>query len=255
VRIRTYHDLTSPDRSGLADQIGAQRRRVAERLHAVRRVVAVMSGKGGVGKSFVTARLARAAAAAGRAVGVLDADLDGPTVARLLGTRDGRFTIDDETVRPVVADSGVTVVSMDHLLADGQPLAFRGPRPVWHGALETAALREFLADVAWGELDLLLVDLPPGAQRYRELVDLLPVPPALLVVTIATPESRDAVRRALRAAVDGGATGIGIVENMVGGWFRGDAADALAAEFGLPVLARVPFDPPDAVWIELASRV
>jgi ATP-binding protein involved in chromosome partitioning len=147
---------------------------------------------------------------------------------------------------------------MAHVLADGRPLAFRGPRQerhVWRGALETAALREFLADVAWGALDVLLVDLPPGVRRYQDLVDLLPVPPFLLVVTIPTAEARDAVRRALRAAMDGGARAIGIVENMVGGGFRGDAADALAGEFDLPVLARVPFDPPDAVWAELASRV
>ena len=77
--MRTYHQLTDPDRSGLADQIGAQRKRVAERLAAVQRIVAVMSGKGGVGKSYVTAHLARGLARAGHSVGVLDADLNGPT--------------------------------------------------------------------------------------------------------------------------------------------------------------------------------
>src|SRR5207237_9894741 len=82
--MRTYHDLTASDRSGLPQQIAAQRRRVAERLAGVRRIVAVMSGKGGVGKSYVTAHLARALARMGRAVGVLDADLNGPTIPRLL---------------------------------------------------------------------------------------------------------------------------------------------------------------------------
>src|SRR5881296_3872683 len=82
--MRTYHQLTDPDRSGLGDQIGAQRKRVAERLAAVRRIVAVMSGKGGVGKSYVTAHLARALARGGRGVGVLDADLNGPTIPGLL---------------------------------------------------------------------------------------------------------------------------------------------------------------------------
>src|SRR6266498_1310261 len=82
LNIRTYHELTEVDRSGLADQIAAQRRRVAGRLAHVRRVVAVMSGKGGVGKSYVTAGLARALARSGRATGVLDADFNGPT-ARL----------------------------------------------------------------------------------------------------------------------------------------------------------------------------
>src|SRR5256885_14790404 len=84
LNIRTYHELTEPDRSGLGEQIATQRRRLAARLAAVGRVIVVMSGKGGVGKSFVTAHLARVLARAGRAVGVLDADLNGPTVAGLL---------------------------------------------------------------------------------------------------------------------------------------------------------------------------
>src|SRR2546422_6501113 len=83
--MRTYHQLTDPDRSGLPGQIGTQRKRVADRLAGVRRIVAVMSGKGGVGKSYVTANLARALARAGKPVGVLDADLNGPTIPGLLG--------------------------------------------------------------------------------------------------------------------------------------------------------------------------
>ena len=258
LNIRTYHDLTDADVSGLPEQIGAQRRRVAGRLARVDRVIAVMSGKGGVGKSFVTAHLARALGRSGRPAGVLDADLNGPTVARLLGARGGPLTLQGDAVLPAVGADGVKVVSMDQLLEDGRPLAFRGPQNesfVWRGAMEAGTLREFLSDVAWGPLELLLVDLPPGLARFAELADLLPTPPAVLTVTIPTPESRDAVRRALRAAVERGATALGIVENMVGGPFPGDAGDALAAEFGVPVLARVPFHPPAEVWAELATRL
>jgi ATP-binding protein involved in chromosome partitioning len=121
--------------------------------------------------------------------------------------------------------------------------------------MEAAALREFLSDVAWGSLDRLLIDLPPGLARFEELADLLPAPPAVLTVTIPTPESADAVRRALRAAVERGATMLGVVENMVGGQFRGSAGESLAAEFGIPLLARVPFDPPAALWSALAGGV
>jgi ATP-binding protein involved in chromosome partitioning len=257
-RFRTYHQLLEPDRSGVVDQIGMQRRRVAERLAHVRRVVAVMSGKGGVGKSFVTAHLARAAARVGRPVGLLDADLNGPTAARLLDARDHRLTLDGDGVRPVAAADGVKLVSMDQLLAEGRALGFRGPdrdSHVWRETLEAAALREFLADVVWGALDVLLVDLPPGLQRFQQLSELLPEPAAVITVTIPTPESRDAVRRALGAAVERRARPLGIVENMVGGPFEGDAADALAEEFGVPILARVPFHPPDEVWTALAALV
>src|SRR5881628_539943 len=224
LNIRTYHELTEADRSGLADQIGAQRRRVADRLASVRRVVAVLSGKGGVGKSFVTAGLARGLARSGQASGVLDADFNGPTIPALLSLPVARWTLHEDGIAPAVSAEGVRCFSMALLLEDGRPLAFRGPETeghVWRETLETATLREFLADVAWGALDVLLVDLPPGVQRFQELAELLPAPPAVLAVTIPTAESRDAVRRAMRGALERGTKLLGVVENMVGGGFSG----------------------------------
>src|SRR2546426_4494206 len=249
--MRTYHQLTDPDRSGLADQIGAQRKRVAERLAMVRRIVAVMSGKGGVGKSYVTAHLARGLARAGRSVGVLDADLNGPTIPGLL-------QVPQTAQPPAIGLDGVKCISMAHFLDQGAPLAFKGPAAesfVWRGAMEAAALREFLGDVEWGKLDLLLLDLPPGMQRYIELCDILGNPPPVLTVTIPTPESRDAVRRAMRAAVERGSALLGIVENMVGREFVGTAADDLAQEFGAPVLARIPWHPTPDTWNQLAAQL
>src|SRR3989442_14874332 len=258
LNIRTYHELTEPDRSGLGEQIAAQRRRLADRLAAVGRVIAVMSGKGGVGQSFATDNLARALPRGGRAVGVLDADLDGPPVARLLEAADARLAAEGDTFPPASGADGVRVVSMAQLLADGQPLAFKGPAAesfVWRGAAEAGALRELLADIAWGALDVLLLDLPPGMQRFLELGDLLPAPPAVLTVTIPTPESHDAVRRAMRAAVERRAPLLGVVENMVVGPFAGTAAAALSEEFGVPVLARIPWHPTPDTWPLLAPRL
>lgn len=249
--MRTYHQLTDPDRSGLPDQIAAQRARVAEQLAGVKRIVAVMSGKGGVGKSYVTAHLARALAREGQGVGVLDADLNGPTIPGLLQAP-------RTAVPPAIGLDGVKCVSMGHFLEAGAPLAFEGPSAesfVWRGAMEASALREFLGDVRWGTLDILFLDLPPGMQRYLELCDILGTAPAVLTVTIPTPESRDAVRRAMRAAVDRGSELVGIVENMVGGELKGSAGDDLAAEFGVPVLARVAWHPTADVWDRLGSSV
>jgi ATP-binding protein involved in chromosome partitioning len=256
--MRTYHDLTDADRSGLPQQIGAQRRRVAERLAGVGRVIAVMSGKGGVGKSYVTAQLARALARAGRSTGVLDADLNGPTIPGLLATHRSPLAAHQDAIAPAEGRDGVRFISMDLLLQDGAPLAFRGPEAesfVWRGTLEAAALREFLGDVAWGKLDLLLIDLPPGMQRFLELCDLLPAPPAVLTVTIPTPESREAVRRAMRAAAEWEAPLLGVVENMTGGPYAGTAGDDLAAEFAVPLLARLPWNPTPDIWDALGRRL
>jgi ATP-binding protein involved in chromosome partitioning len=146
---------------------------------------------------------------------------------------------------------------MGQFLDDGSPLAFKGPAPesfVWRGAMEASALRELLGDVAWGALDVLLLDLPPGIQRYFELCDLLGNPPPVLTVTIPTPESRDAVRRAMRAAVERGSELLGIVENMVGGELKGSAGEELAREFGVSV-ARMPWHPSTEAWDELGTRI
>lgn len=255
-RIRTWREVTGEDRSGLGEQVAAQHDRVAARLAAVRSVVAVVSGKGGVGKSFVTAGLAAGLARAGRTAGVLDADLDGPTVARMLGASGGRLAVGDEGVAPAVGRGGVRVMSSDLLLPEGAPLRWQEPsrhRHVWRGTLESGMLREFLADVAWGALDVLLVDLPPGRGRLDALVDLLPRPPAVVVVTIPSEASFRSVRRAVEAAREARARILGVVENMAGyrcagcaaqgPLFRGDAGERLAGEAGVPLLARIPFDP------------
>src|SRR5256885_16982403 len=190
LNIRTYHELTEPDRSGLGEQIATQRRRLAARLAAVGRVIVVMSGKGGVGKSFVTAQLARALARAGRAVGLLDADLNGPTAPQLLRLPAARCTLHDGIIDPAVSPEGVRCFSMALLLEDGRPLAC--PRSeaesfVWRGTLEAAALREFLADVAGGRLDMLLVDLAPGMQGFAELAGLLAQPPPVIAGPLSAP--------------------------------------------------------------------
>lgn len=255
-RIRTYHEVDGSDHSALGAQVGAQRREVTERLSSVRHVVGVMSGKGGVGKSFVTVGLACALARAGRVVGVLDADLDGPTAAGMLGAPVDPLPVTEEGVDPAVAASGVRVISSDLLLDEGAPLRWRGPeggKPLWRSALEAAMLREFLAHVRWGRLDCLLVDLPPGTARLDALVDLVPGLAGVVVVTIPSEASFRAVRRAVEAARAADVAILGVVENMSAyrcegcdasrPLFPGNAGDRLAREVDVPLLARLAFDP------------
>lgn len=250
---RTYRDVVGEDRSRLLDQVVAQRERVRQRLADVRRVVAIMSGKGGVGKSLLTAELARGLARTDRRVGVLDADLRSPTVARLLGAR-GPLLVTSEGVQPAVGADQVRVMSTELLLTEGQPLAWREPgaeRFVWRGALEMGTLREFLGDVLWGPLDLLLVDLPPGADASVDLHALVPNLAGALIITIPTDEARQSVARTMRAAHADGIALLGIIENMrgyacptcgaLGPLFPGDAGQRLADEFGVPLWGAVPF--------------
>jgi ATP-binding protein involved in chromosome partitioning len=254
VSFRTYHEVTEPDRSQLGEQVGQQRARVAARLASVRRTIAVMSGKGGVGKSYVTASLALGAARSlAGAVGVVDADLKSPTIARLLDAR-GPVRVSEDGVHPPVSPHGVRVMSTSFLLDDGAPLAWRehpGERFVWRGVLETGVLREFLSDVVWGTLDLLLVDLPPGSDKLSDLAELVPQLTGAIAVTIPSDESHAAVRRSMQAARQQCVPLLGVVENMSGyecdgcaqmrPLFSGDAGAALAREFDVPLLARIPF--------------
>lgn len=262
-RIRTYAELGGKDVSDLPGQIREQAERVARRLSGVRHVVAVTSGKGGVGKSFAAAALAEAARAGGATVGLVDADLNGPTARRLLGVGRGTLPVDREGVRPLATPSGVALISMDLLLKEGDPLEWREPRSesfVWRGAQERGALREFLADVAWGERDLLLVDLPPGTQRLVDLAELLPRLAGVLAVTLPSGASRASVERGLELARRRGIRLLGILENMAGyacprcgeagPLFPGDAGGRLAALFSAPLLGRVPFDPEAAALAE-----
>ncbi len=256
--MKRYRDIAGDGGSGIAGQAEAQHRRLAERLARVRRVVAVTSGKGGVGKSSVTANLGAVLAGQGLAVGVLDADLNGPSIAKMLGVRGRSLPVTTDGVIPPETAHGIRVMSMDLLLpSDEAPLAWQASvqaeSHVWRGTMEANALREFLADTVWGALDLLLVDLPPGADRLTVVAGLVHELAGTIVVTIPSEVSHLVVRKSISVARDGGVPILGLVENMagyvcgscgsVGPLFHGPGGETVAAEFGIPFLGRVPFDP------------
>lgn len=254
--IRTYGELEGEDGSDLAGQIGEQQRRVALRMAGVDRIVAVMSGKGGVGKSLVAGALAGAWARDGLRVGLLDADLDSPTGARTLGASGATLEIGEDGARPVLTPAGIRLVSTALLLEEDGPLSWEGPEDdswVWRGAQERGVLREFLSDVDWGRLDVLVVDLPPGAARFEQLTGLVPDLEGAVAVTLPSGASRSSVRRSMELAGDRGVRLLGVVENMsryacrecdaLGPLFPGRAGSELARAFEVPLLGRVPFDP------------
>jgi len=255
--MKRYKDIAGDGGSNIAQQVGEQQARLQARLAEVRAVVAVVSGKGGVGKSSITANLAACWALEGRRVGVLDADLNGPTMATMLGVRGRRLVVGADGVTPPDGALGIRVMSMDLLLpSDDTPLVWEAPTQAeshtWRGAMEANALREFLADTAWGALDVLLLDLPPGTDRLVTVAGLLPVLSGTVVVTIPSDVAHLVVRKSITIAAQAKAPVLGLVENMTG-LFPGPSGAELAREACIPFLGAVPFDPALAAAADLGE--
>lgn len=245
--------------SDVLGQVKELRRRIDARLADVRHVVAVASGKGGVGKSTLTFQLACAARAAGRRVAVLDADLNGPTQARLAGMRDGVFVPSADGLAVPRTRGGIGLVSLGMAIPESESLEFEsvaeGESHTWRGTREYALLGELMASLDWGTLDLLLIDLPPGAERTVQAAEWFGPRMAFLLVTIPSDVSRGVVSRSLAALRKTRNPVLGYVENMAGYWCaRCREVKPLfpaASEVGfgdLPCLGHVPFDP------DLAAR-
>lgn len=256
--MKTYGDVHGDGGSSVSEQVARQRHRVARRLQCVDHSVAVMSGKGGVGKSSVAVQLASCLARAGRAVGIVDADVNGPSVAHMLGVRNARPAEGTDGISPPTSAEGVRVMGMDLFLPDDEtPVMWSTPTQkdafTWRESMETAAVREFIADTEWGDLDVLLFDLPPGTRRLPHLADLLPAVSAAIVVTVPARVARTAVARSIRTAEELlDAPRLGLVENM-GSYvcphcgeedplFPGAEIEFRASERELPVWGRIPFD-------------
>jgi len=218
----------------------------ADRITGIRHVVAVASGKGGVGKSTVAANLALALAADGRSVGLLDADIYGPSQQLMMGaTGEPRATADGKIV-PMDAPGDVRVMSFGYIIDVDQPV-------IWRGPMLQKALEQFIGDVQWGELDYLVVDLPPGTGDVAlTLCQNVPMAGAVIVSTpqdVALIDARKGLNmfRKLEVPV------LGIVENMshyvcpkcghVEHVFGADGGRRTAEQLGLPFLGAIPLDP------------
>ncbi|MBI3325313.1 MAG: P-loop NTPase [Nitrospinae bacterium] len=254
---KTYRDLVGDGGSDIMGQVTEQVERLRERMRTIRAKVAVVSGKGGVGKSAITVNLATAAAIEGAAIGILDADLNGPSVAKMTGVRGQALTITTEGVHPVQGPMGLRIMSMDLLLPrDDTPVLWQAPTQadsyVWRTTMEATALREFLTDTVWGNLDMLFLDLPPGTDRLATLASILPELTGMIVVTIPSEVSHLVVRKSLALAQELKTPVLGLIENMVGYYcqtcetvgelFRPGQGLALARDFGVPFLGEIPFD-------------
>jgi ATP-binding protein involved in chromosome partitioning len=239
-------DVMSPEeKAALTTKLrgGVAERTPGISVDASTRVVAVVSGKGGVGKSTLAANLAAAFSKLGHRTGVLDADVYGFSIPTMLGISQRPVVVEKMIVPPVRGD--LKVMSIGFFLDDNTPIMWRGP--MLHRALE-----QFLTDVHWGELDMLVVDMPPGTGDVAiSLGQLLPRAEAVVVTTPHKAAQQVAVRAAQMAQKTNMRL-VGVVENMSylsrkGGereeLFGAGGGEALASAVGAPLLARIPFDP------------
>jgi ATP-binding protein involved in chromosome partitioning len=235
-RVSLEFDVMSPEeRQALTARLrgGLTERTKGISLDAATRVIAVASGKGGVGKSSLTVNLAAAFSELGHATGVLDADVYGHSVPHLLGIHQKPVLVDRMIVPPVKGN--LKLMSIGFFLEENSPVMWRGP--MLHKALE-----QFLSDVHWGELDTLVVDMPPGTGDVSiSLGQLLPRA-EVVVVTTPQPLAQEVAARAAQMARKTNMRLIGVVENMTSEVFGAGGGAALAHELGVPLLGSVPLD-------------
>ncbi len=214
-------------------------------LEGVSNIVAVASGKGGVGKSTTAVNLALALAADGAAVGILDADIYGPSIPRMLGAGSERPTSEDGSSFEPIRRHGIAASSIGFLIDEEQPM-------VWRGPMVTQALTQLLTQTNWGELDYLLVDMPPGTGDIQlTLTQRVPVNAAIIVTTPQDIALLDA-RKGLRMFEKVNVPVLGIIENMstyvcpecgnVADLFGSGGGERMAADYDTPLLGQLPLD-------------
>ncbi len=255
--MKTYDDLAGDGGSNVIEQVMSQREKLRKRLDPIKHKISVMSGKGGVGKSSVTANMAVCLATLGYKVGILDADLNGPSMGKLLSVpHSDKLEISPEGVQPAIGALGIKIMSMDMLLpsADSPVMWNEGKdaTAVWISMMESQALRELLTDTIWGELDYLLIDMPPGSDRIDNVRDLIPELDGVVEITIPSPISQHIVSKSISKSNQLGVSIIGLVENMAtyvcphcneeGKLFEGEDVEKLSKEKKIPLLGRIPFD-------------
>ena len=220
------------------------------KMAKIKHKIAIISGKGGVGKSTVTVNLAMAFVTHGyvNSVGILDADITGPCIPKILGIKGQKLQAGPLGVFPATGPLGMKVVSMDFLLpSDETPV-------IWRGPLKMKAIQQFLSDITWGKLDFLFIDLPPGTgDEPLSVMQLLPDMDGVVIVTIPSEVSQIVVKKAVTFARRLNVPVIGIVENMSGftcpkcgehvDIFGAGGGKKIAEDLVIPFLGKIPIDP------------
>ncbi|MBC8286031.1 MAG: P-loop NTPase [Nitrospinae bacterium] len=255
--MKTYEDLEGDGGSDIIGQVTQLGEKLRSRLDKIKYKVALMSGKGGVGKSSITANIASCLADRGFKVGILDADLNGPSIGHLLGVgNDARLEMKDDGLDPGIGHQGIRIMTMDMLLKTADtPVMWTDADDAtasWVSVMESTAIRELLADTNWGELDYLLIDMPPGSDRIDNIRSLIPELVGAVEITIPSPLSQHIVTKSITKNNKMGVPIIGLIENMAtyvcphcdkeGKLFDGEDVHKLSERKEIPYIGKIPFD-------------
>lgn len=226
----------------------ARKQKVLERMQGIKHVIAVMSGKGGVGKSFIASNLSLTLRKLGFEVGLMDVDFHGPSAPKMLGIRGQRLIATSEGILPAVGPLDLKVISLDFLLPDDDTPV------IWRGPIKTSALLQFLTDVYWGPLDFLVIDMPPGtSDEAITVAQEIPKLDGAIFITIPSEVSILVVGRSIAFARRLGMKPLGVIENM-SSFYCPDSGKTykvlgtgtgrrIAEKYGIPFLGEIPLDP------------
>jgi ATP-binding protein involved in chromosome partitioning len=253
--MKTYEDLVGDGGSDIVGQVAQLGEKLRFRLDKIKYKIALMSGKGGVGKSSITANIASCLADRGNRVGILDADLNGPSIGHLLGVgNDVKLDMKEDGLEPGIGYQGIRIMSMDMLLKTADtPVMWTDADDAtasWVSIMESTATRELMADTNWGELDYLLIDMPPGSDRIDNIRSLIPELAGVVEITIPSPLSQHIVTKSITKNNKMGVPIIGLIENMAtyvcphcdkeGKLFEGEDVLKLTERKEIPYIGKIP---------------
>ena len=222
--------------------------RLQDTLGHIEHIIIVMSGKGGVGKSTVSSNLATELSMRGYQVGLMDVDITGPNIPKMFGVEDEKLHVLDERLIPVTVPPSMKLISMAFLLPD------KDSPVMWRGPVKMGAIKQFIEDVNWGDLDYLVVDMPPGTgDEALSIVQLMPKADGMIIVTTPQDVALLDSRKSLRFGAETNVPIIGIVENMSGfvcphcgevtDIFKSGGGERAAKELNVQFLGKVPIEP------------
>lgn len=238
----------NPEQTKTLPGQGEEEQKIKERMDKIRHKILVISGKGGVGKSTVATNLVYAFTKMGADTGILDIDIHGPSIGRMTGIEGMTLTMNqDQSVEPIVKD-GVRIITMASILQDSdQPV-------IWRGPLKMKAIKQFLSDINWGELDWLVIDSPPGTgDEPLSVCQLIPELDGSIIVTTPQEVALLDARKTVKFSQAMSVKVLGIVENMSGficpncgertDIFKSGGGEKAAGELGVPFLGKIPLEP------------